>query len=132
MTAGAVAAVLQPGKRDSAGAQFFVLVTDQPALQGQYTVFGRVVDGLDVVQRISEAPADDQGKVIDRVTIDRITIRDTPPPEVEPFSTESIDDLAHYRVVLETTKGRHHAGVLARRRADARPELPAARVARRL
>ena len=105
MTAGAVAAVLQPGKRDSAGAQFFVLVTDQPALQGQYTVFGRVVDGLDVVQRISEAPADDQGKVIDRLTIDRITIRDAPPPEVEPFSTESIDELAHYRVVLETTKG---------------------------
>src|SRR4029078_9716945 len=62
MTAGAVAAVLQPGKRDSAGAQFFVLVTDQAALQGQYTVFGRVVDGLDVVQKISEAAAAEQGK----------------------------------------------------------------------
>ncbi len=105
MTAGAVAAVLQPGKRDSAGSQFFVVVTDQPALQGQYTIFARVVDGLDVVLRISEAAADEQGRAIDRVTIDRITIRDTPPPEVEPFSTESLDDLAHYRVVLETTRG---------------------------
>ena len=41
MTAGAVAAVLLPDNRDSAGAQFFVVVTDQPALQGQYTIFGR-------------------------------------------------------------------------------------------
>ena len=44
MTRGAVAAVLQPGKRDSAGSQFFVFVTDQPALEGQYTIFGRVVE----------------------------------------------------------------------------------------
>ena len=41
MTAGAVTAVLFPDNRDSAGAQFFVVVTDQPALQGQYTIFGR-------------------------------------------------------------------------------------------
>src|SRR5678815_2293075 len=35
-TAGAVSAVLQPGQKDSAGAQFFVCATDQPALDGQY------------------------------------------------------------------------------------------------
>ena len=35
MTAGAVAAVLQPGKADSAGAQFFVLVSDQPYGEGE-------------------------------------------------------------------------------------------------
>ena len=49
-------AVLQPGKPDSAGAQFFVCVTDQAALDGKYTVFGRVSEGMDVVQKISEAP----------------------------------------------------------------------------
>ena len=32
-------------KPDSGGAQFFVCVTDQPALDGQYTIFGRVSDG---------------------------------------------------------------------------------------
>src|SRR5262245_19296492 len=41
-TRGAVSAVLQPGKPDSAGSQFFVTVTDQPALDGKYTIFGRV------------------------------------------------------------------------------------------
>ena len=50
-----------PGEPDSGGAQFFVCVTDQPALAGQFTVFGRVSDGLDVVQKISETPADDKG-----------------------------------------------------------------------
>ncbi len=42
VTRGAVAAVLQPNRPESGGAQFFVCVTDQPALDGKYTVFGRV------------------------------------------------------------------------------------------
>src|SRR6185295_3212275 len=60
MTAGAVAAVTQPNKPDSAGSQFFITITDQPALAGQFTVFGRVADGLEVAQQISEAQTDDQ------------------------------------------------------------------------
>src|SRR3954467_5604246 len=55
---GAVAAVLPPNKPDSAGSQFFICVTDQPALDGKYTIFGRVSEGLDVVQKISESQAD--------------------------------------------------------------------------
>ena len=47
---GAVSAVLRPGEPDSAGSQFFVCISDQPTLDGQYTVFGRVVEGLDVPQ----------------------------------------------------------------------------------
>jgi peptidyl-prolyl cis-trans isomerase B (cyclophilin B) len=34
-----------------------------------------------------------------------VTIRDTPPPEPEPFSTETPEDLGRYRAVLETTAG---------------------------
>src|SRR4029453_6510301 len=52
MARGAVAAVLQPGRPDSGGAQFFIAVSDQPALNGQYTVYGQVVEGLEVVQQI--------------------------------------------------------------------------------
>jgi peptidyl-prolyl cis-trans isomerase B (cyclophilin B) len=104
-TRGAVGAVLQPNRPDSAGAQFFVCVTDQPALDGKYTIFGRVSAGLDVVQRISEVPADARGVPKERIAITSITIRDTPPPEPEPFSTEAPDELARYRAVLETTAG---------------------------
>jgi peptidyl-prolyl cis-trans isomerase B (cyclophilin B) len=104
-TRGAVAAVLQPNRPDSAGAQFFVCVTDQPALDGKYTVFGRISEGMDVAQKISEAPSDDQGHPLARIEIASVTIRDTPPPEPEPFSTEPDAELARYRAVLETTVG---------------------------
>jgi peptidyl-prolyl cis-trans isomerase B (cyclophilin B) len=104
-TRGAVAAVLLPNRPDSAGAQFFVCVTDQPALDGKYTVFGRVSEGMDVVQKISEAPSTAEGLPLDRIEIASITIRETPPPEPEPFSTETDAELARYRAVLETTAG---------------------------
>ncbi len=58
MTRGSVAAVLVPGRPDSAGAQFFVVLADQPTLGGQYTVFGQVSDGMEVLQKISETPVD--------------------------------------------------------------------------
>ena len=104
-TRGAVAAVLQPGKPDSAGSQFFICVTDQLGLQGTYTIFGRVAEGLDVVQKISEAPADEKGLPKDRIEIRSVVIRDTPPPEPEPFAGESAAQLAAYRAVLETSAG---------------------------
>jgi peptidyl-prolyl cis-trans isomerase B (cyclophilin B) len=104
-TRGAVAAVLQPNRPDSGGAQFFVCVTDQPALDGKYTLFGRVTDGMDVVQKISEAPASAESAPLERIVIESVTIRDAPPPEPVPFSTETPAELAHYRAVLDTSLG---------------------------
>lgn len=105
MTRGAVAAVLQPNKPDSGGAQFFVCVTDQAALTGKYTIFGRVSEGMEVVQKISESPASKEGVPVARIEIVSVTIRDTPPPEPAAFSTETVDMLAQYRAVLETSAG---------------------------
>jgi cyclophilin family peptidyl-prolyl cis-trans isomerase len=102
---GAVSSVLVPGNRDSAGSQFFICVTPQAALDGQYTVFGGVVEGIGIVTKISEAPADPAGRATDRIEIASVTIRDAPPSGVEPFSTESVADLARYRAVLETSLG---------------------------
>jgi cyclophilin family peptidyl-prolyl cis-trans isomerase len=104
-TRGAVAAVLQPGKPDSAGSQFFVCVTDQQALDGTYTIFGRVSEGIDVVQTISETPADASGVPAARVEIRSVVIRDTPPPEPEPFAGETAADLGKYRATLDTSLG---------------------------
>jgi peptidyl-prolyl cis-trans isomerase B (cyclophilin B) len=102
---GAVAAVLQPDQPDSAGSQFFICVTDQPSLDGKYTIFGRVSEGLDVVQRISETPVNANGLPAERIVIKTVTIRDTPPPEPEPFAGDSPADLAQYQAVLDTTAG---------------------------
>lgn len=104
-TRGAVSAVLQPNKPDSAGSQFFVCASDQPTLDGKYTIFGRVAEGMDVVQKISEAPAGSDGRPHARIEIRSVTIRDTPPPEPEPFATEPPATLAQYRAVLETSLG---------------------------
>src|SRR6188508_1490625 len=100
MARGAVAAVLQPGRPDSGGAQFFIAVSDQLALNGQYTVYGQVVEGLEVVQNISEAPVDAQGRVTDRIEITKVSIRDAPPPATIPFSAETVEELSKYRAVL--------------------------------
>ena len=105
MTRGAVAAVQIPGKPDSGGTQFFICINDQPALDGKYTVFARVSEGILIAQKISEAAVDDAGLAVERITVTKVTIRDKPADAPEPFSTEPVDDLARYRAVLETSMG---------------------------
>jgi peptidyl-prolyl cis-trans isomerase B (cyclophilin B) len=102
MTRGSVAAVTVPGKPDSAGSQFFIVLADQPALDNQYTVFGQVSDGIEVLQKISETPVDDRGLTTERVEIKHVTIRDAP---AEPFVTETAQELGAYRAVLDTAAG---------------------------
>jgi peptidyl-prolyl cis-trans isomerase B (cyclophilin B) len=103
-TKGSVSAVLVPGRRDSGGSQFFITVTDQPSLDGQYTVFGRLADGLGVAQKISQVAADNTVPR-ERVEIRRVTIRERPAPIPEPFIEATVEDMARRRVVLETTLG---------------------------
>ena len=103
--AGIVGAVLLPGQQDSAGQQFFVTASDQLALNGQYTAFGRVVEGMDVVQKISALPASARGLPDERVVILSVTIRATPPPEPEPFADVADAALGGYLATIETTRG---------------------------
>ena len=103
-TRGAVSAVLVPGNRDSAGSQFFICVTDQPALDGQYTVFARVAEGLDVAQKISTVPANATVPA-ERIEITSVTIREKPAPEPVPFVSETAEELAKHRAVIETSMG---------------------------
>lgn len=52
---GVVAAVRRPSDVNSAGNQFFVVLQAQPSLKGQYTIFGEVVSGLEVADKIGQA-----------------------------------------------------------------------------
>jgi peptidyl-prolyl cis-trans isomerase B (cyclophilin B) len=54
---------------DSAGSQFFICVKDSPFLDRQYTVFGEVVSGMDVVDKIVSQPRDQNDNPNDRVEI---------------------------------------------------------------
>ena len=103
-TRGAVSAVLVPGRRDSAGSQFFIVVTDQPALDGQYTVFARVAEGINVAQNISTLAAT-ATVPNERIEIRTVTIRDRPAATPEPFAGESVAELARRRVILDTPLG---------------------------
>jgi peptidyl-prolyl cis-trans isomerase B (cyclophilin B) len=59
-TRGTVAAARRPSSKDSGGKQFFVCIRDQPSLVGQYTIFGEVVSGMEVVDQISLTPVHGQ------------------------------------------------------------------------
>lgn len=85
MVRGAVAAVLRPRQPDSAGNQFFVCLSDQPTLTGQYTIFGEVTEGMDVVDRIGETPVVGD-KPTARVVIQKVTVRPAAAPSPSPVA----------------------------------------------
>ena len=43
---------------NSAGSQFFIMHQDAPHLDGQYAAFGKVISGMEVVDRIAATPTD--------------------------------------------------------------------------
>lgn len=71
---GTVAAVRKPSSPDSGGRQFFVVMQDQPSMKGQYTVFGEVVSGMEVVDQISTTPVDGD-KAKERVEM-KVTVQE--------------------------------------------------------
>jgi peptidyl-prolyl cis-trans isomerase B (cyclophilin B) len=77
-------AMARKGLPDSAGSQFFILHGDAPALDGSYTIFGRVADGMDVVDAIAALEIDTYGRYGPRdrpyprdARITRVTIEPT-------------------------------------------------------
>lgn len=68
---------------DSASCQFFIMLQDTPRLDGQYTVFGEVIEGMDVVEKIGSVKTDSrdhpaQPVVMKKVTIEKRTTQTAP------------------------------------------------------
>ena len=61
---------------DSAGSQFFICVADTPHLDGKYTVFGKVVLGMDTVDAIVNAPRDRRDNPLDVIRIRKAVVLD--------------------------------------------------------
>lgn len=98
---GVVSTVRIPNKPDSDGAQFFVCLFPQPALDGQFSAFGRVTEGMDVVEKISQVPAGSDGMTEKPVRILKVTLEKK---KVEPFLNATGDELRK-TVTMKTTLG---------------------------
>jgi peptidyl-prolyl cis-trans isomerase B (cyclophilin B) len=102
---GTVAATVLPGEPNSEGSEFLFIVSDQPQFTGKFTAFGRIVEGIEVVDKISTTPVDDKQIAKERVEIKDIVIRTRPVPAPPPFTTDTTEELSQNRVVMETSKG---------------------------
>ena len=75
---GAVAAARLPDKinpsRVSNGSQFYVCLSPAPSLDGQYTVFGKVIWGLDTLDLISEKSVDSNDNPVERIEIRSVKV----------------------------------------------------------
>ncbi len=61
---------------DSAGSQFFIMHKDAPHLDGQYAAFGRVVNGIEVVDAIASVPTNFYDMPLEKVIIKQIKIEE--------------------------------------------------------
>ena len=59
---------------DSAGSQFFIMHEDAPHLDGQYAAFGKVVEGIEVVDEIAEVETDYADKPLTAQVMKSVTI----------------------------------------------------------
>ena len=71
---------------DSAGSQFIIMHQAAPHLDGEYAAFGKIIEGMDVVNKIAEMPTDYtdrplEDQVMETVTVDTFGV-DYPEPEI--------------------------------------------------
>lgn len=75
---GAIAMARLPDKinpaKQSNGSQFYVCLEPLPKLNGQYTVFGTILEGLDVLEEISKAPTNSNDFPLPKITIKSIVL----------------------------------------------------------
>lgn len=65
---------------DSAGSQFFIMHEAAPHLDGAYAAFGKIIEGMEVVNKIAESPTDYSDRPMEEQRIQAMT--------VETFGTE--------------------------------------------
>ncbi|MDZ4796936.1 MAG: peptidylprolyl isomerase [Bryobacteraceae bacterium] len=98
---GVVSTVRIPGKENSDGAQFFICVSPQLALDGKFSAFGRVTEGMEVVEKISQIPADANNVATKPVRILKVAIEKK---KTEPFLDTPVEELRK-TVTMKTTLG---------------------------
>ncbi|MBC7926672.1 MAG: peptidylprolyl isomerase, partial [Bryobacteraceae bacterium] len=98
---GIVSTVRIPNKPNSDGSQFFVCLSTQASLDGKFSAFGRVTQGIEILDKISQLPADSSQIAVKPVRITSITLDKK---KVEPFLETPVEEL-NKTVTVTTTLG---------------------------
>jgi len=69
-----IVAMAHPGDPNKAGSQFYIVLKDAPQLDGKYTIFGKVVSGMDIVDDIAKVARDQNDIPVINVVIEKAYI----------------------------------------------------------
>ena len=106
---------------NSAGSQFFICVKDSPWLDGQYTIFGKVVEGIDVVDKIVNSITDRD------MMLKRVVSKITSGESVNDW-VEVIDPVSKRRVYSKIPMGENQTSYLDTVRKALRSNNPYRRI----
>lgn len=75
---------------DSAGSQFFIMHKNSPHLDGDYAAFGKIIEGMDIINKIAEVPTNYndrpmEDQVMETVTIDCFGVEYPEPEKMREF-----------------------------------------------
>jgi len=73
---GSVGMARRPGVPNSATSQFYICLREFPSWNGQYTLFGEVVQGIEVADKIAAMPTDAKERLLNKVVMRKVTIQD--------------------------------------------------------
>ena len=62
------------GDPNSAGSQFFIMHEDGPFLDGNYAAFGRIIEGIEVVDEIASTPTDRGDRPLKEQKMKKVTV----------------------------------------------------------